>query len=132
VPRFGDLEAAIMEQVWSAGEPITVRQILTRLDRDPTPAYNTVLTVTEILFRKGWLTREKHGKAHRYMAAVGREDYTAHLVDEALQTAPDRTAALLRFVERMEPAEVAELRSALAAAKAGRDRGNGVRKVEHR
>jgi predicted transcriptional regulator len=58
---FGDLEGAIMERVWSEGRPLLVREI----QRAPEPerAYNTVRTVTEILYRKGWLTWEKHGRA---------------------------------------------------------------------
>ncbi|MGW2609727.1 BlaI/MecI/CopY family transcriptional regulator [Streptomyces mirabilis] len=57
--RFGELEAAIMDAVWAAGKPLCVREVLERLDRDPEPAYNTVHTVTETLYRKGWLAKEK-------------------------------------------------------------------------
>jgi predicted transcriptional regulator len=117
MPRFGELEAAIMDEVWSADKAITVRQIRDRLDREPSPAYNTVLTVTEILYRKGWLAREKNGKAFRYWPAASRDDYTAQLMDEALDSARDRTAALVHFMESMRPEEMAELRRALDTAK---------------
>jgi predicted transcriptional regulator len=116
MPRFGDLEAAIMEVVWSADRAITVREIRDRLDREPAPAYNTVLTVTEILYRKGWLAREKHGKAFCYWPAASRDDYTARLMDEALDSATDRTAALVHFMESMTPQEMTEIRRALDAA----------------
>jgi len=49
--------------------------------------------------------------------AASREDYVAGLMDEALAVAEDRSAVLLRFVEGMDPAETAELRRMLAAAK---------------
>jgi predicted transcriptional regulator len=117
MPRFGELEAAIMDVVWSAAKAITVREIRDRLDREPSPAYNTVLTVTEILYRKGWLAREKNGKAFRYWPAASRDDYTAQLMDEALDSARDRTAALVHFMESMRPEEMAELRRALDTAK---------------
>ncbi|GAB3983971.1 BlaI/MecI/CopY family transcriptional regulator [Actinoallomurus acanthiterrae] len=121
MPRFGELEASIMEVVWSADKAITVRDIRDRLGREPAPAYNTVLTVTEILHRKGWLAREKHGRAFRYWPAGSRDDYTAQLMAEALDSAHDRAAALVRFMERMEPGEMAEIRRALETAKdAGR------------
>jgi predicted transcriptional regulator len=121
MPRFGELEAAIMEVVWSADKAITVREIRDRLARDPAPAYNTVLTVTEILYRKSWLAREKHGKAFRYWPAANRDDYTARLMDEALDAAEDRTAALVHFMETMTPEEMTEVRRALdAAEQAGR------------
>lgn len=116
MPRFGDLEAAIMEVVWSADKAITVREVRDRLGREPAPAYNTVLTVTEILYRKGWLAREKHGKAYRYWPAASRHDYTARLMDEALGSARDRTAALVHFMESMTPEEMTEIRRALDAA----------------
>lgn len=122
MPRFGELEAAIMEVVWSADKAIAVREIRDRLARDPAPAYNTVLTVTEILYRKGWLAREKHGKAYRYWPAASRDDYTARLMDEALDSAADRTAALVHFMGSMTPEEMTEIRRALDAATMTRQR----------
>jgi predicted transcriptional regulator len=116
MPRFGELEAAIMEVVWSADKAIAVREIRDRLARDPAPAYNTVLTVTEILYRKGWLAREKHGRAYRYWPAASRDDYTARLMDEALDSATDRTAALVHFMGSMTPEEMTEIRRALETA----------------
>jgi len=120
VRSFGELEAAIMDVIWSADEPIPIRQVLTELDRDPEPAYTTVQTVMDILYRKGWLIRQKHGRAFLYTASTSREDYTAGLLGEVLATTPDRTGALLRLVETMEASEVAALRAALDAAKQSR------------
>src|SRR5438309_10392402 len=116
VRGFGELEAAIMDRVWSAGRPVLVREIHDRLRPEREPAYNTVLTVVEILYRKGWLAREKDGRAYRYTATVTREDYTAGLMDEALEASPDRTAALRSFVGRIDPAEARQLRTMLARA----------------
>ena len=110
---FGELEAAIMDRVWSAGQPLLVREIREGLRPEREPAYNTVLTVVEILYRKGWLKREKDGRAYRYRATVSREDYTAGLMGEALEASPDRVAALRSFVGRIDPAEARELRRML-------------------
>jgi predicted transcriptional regulator len=117
VPRFGELEAAIMDEVWSMGRPVMVRDVVERLEPVRGSAYTTVQTVMEILYRKGWLTREKDGRAYRYLPSANREDYTASLMNEALSTAEDRSAALTRFVESMEPGEAADLRRALDEAK---------------
>lgn len=114
---FGELEAAIMDAVWATDEPVTVRNILERLNQERTPAYTTVQTVTEILYRKGWLRRRKDGRAWRYWASHSRADYTAGLVEEVLSSTPDRTATLVRLFEQMDPGEVSELRAALDAAK---------------
>ena len=117
VRGFGELEAAIMDRVWSAGRPVLVREIHDGLRPEREPAYNTVLTVVEILYRKGWLAREKDGRAYRYRATVSREDYTAGLMGEALEASPDRVAALRSFVGRIDPAEAEELRAMLEAAR---------------
>lgn len=106
---FGELEAAIMARVWSASRPLLVREIWAALRPEREPAYNTVLTVVEILYRKGWLAREKDGRAFRYWATVTREDYAAGLMGEAFDASTDRVATLRRFVERIDPAEAAQL-----------------------
>src|SRR5258708_6550866 len=93
-----------MDRIWVAARP----------EREP--AYNTVLTVMEILYRKGWLERERDGRAFRYRATVSREDYTAGLMGEALEASPDRVAALRSFVERIDPAEARQLRRMLDKA----------------
>jgi predicted transcriptional regulator len=117
VRGFGELEAAIMDRVWSAGRPVVVREICDGLRPERQPVYNTVLTVVEILYRKGWLTREKDGRAYRYQATASREDYTAGLMGEAFDASTDRLATLRRFVQRIDPAEADELRAMLDEAR---------------
>ena len=119
VRSFGELEAAIMDRVWLAGRPVLVREVWAGLRPGREPAYNTVLTVLtvmEILYRKGWLAREKDDRAFRYRATVSREDYTAGLMGEALEASPDRAAALRSFVGRIGPAEARQLRRMLDQA----------------
>ena len=113
---FGELEAAIMDRVWLAGEPVLVREIWAALRPEREPAYNTVLTVVEILYRKGWLARQREGRAYRYRATMSREDYTAGLMGEALEASSDRVAALRSFVGRIDPAEARQLRAMLDQA----------------
>lgn len=111
---FGELETAIMEQVWSAGRPLPVREIQRAIR--PERAYNTVWTVAEILYRKGWLAREKDGRAYRYRATVSREQYIADMMSEALAASTDRAGTLRRFAERMTAEEAEQLRGALESA----------------
>ena len=112
---FGELEAAIMDRVWSSGRPLLVREIQQTLE--PTRAYNTVWTVVEILYRKGWLSREKDGRAYRYRATVTRDDHAANLMGEALAASADHATAFRRFAERISPEEAAQLREALEQAR---------------
>jgi predicted transcriptional regulator len=114
--RFGDLEAAIMDVMWAAGGPLRVREVADELNQNRPLAFNTVQTVMEILFRKGWLDRQKDGRAYLYVTVRSREDYVAGLMGEALAAARDPAATLVRLVEDLEPDEIARLRVALDAA----------------
>ena len=114
VRGFGELEAAIMDRIWSAGQPLLVRDVQASIQ--PERAYNTVLTVVEILHRKGWLARARDGRAYRYRPTVSRAEYTAGLMSEALAASPDRAAALRRFAEQIGPGEAEVLRKALQQA----------------
>lgn len=111
--RLGELEAAVMDLMWSSTEPSTVRDVLQRLERRPPLAYTTVLTVMDNLFKKGFLTREREGRAFRYLPVKPREEHTADLMEELLADSGDRSTTLLRFLDRMSPADVSSLKRAL-------------------
>jgi len=114
--RFGDLEAAIMDVVWAAGAPVRVREVSGQLNRDRPLAFNTVQTVMENLYHKGWLARRKDGRAYLYEPARSRDDYAAGLLAEALSAAEDPAATLVRLAGNLEPDDAARLRAALDAA----------------
>ena len=114
VPRFGSLEAAVMERMWACDRPVSVRDVLARLDRQL--AYTTVQTVMEALHRKGWLHRRRDGRANLYSVAATREDYVSALLGEALDQAADRPAALLRLVETLDAPDAERVRHALWTA----------------
>jgi len=117
---FGDLEAAIMDQLWQHGGGLTVREIHTALAADRDLAYNTVLTVTDNLYKKGWLTREPAGRAHRYTPKASREQYGAGLMRAALDAAGDPRQALVQLIGQMSSDETAALRAALNSYDQGR------------
>jgi predicted transcriptional regulator len=116
--RFGDLEAVIMDRLWEQGRPMLVREMVEDLRRDrPRPlAYTTVMTVMENLHRKGWLRRERDGRAWRYEPTGSKSGYTAALMNDALATSSDRATALAHFVLQMSPHDAALLREALNRA----------------
>jgi predicted transcriptional regulator len=120
--RFGDLEAAIMDVMWAADRPLRVREVADRLDRGRPLAFNTVQTVMENLFRKGWMSRKLDGRAYCYLTVRSREEYVAGLLTEALAATRDPAASLVRLVEDLDPAEIAQLRAALDAAAEGGSR----------
>ena len=110
---FGDLEAVVMDHLWSAGGPLTVRDVLQRIDRDPPLAYTTVMTVMDNLNRKGVVTREREGRAFRYWPTKDRAEHAAELMHELLSGSGDTSMTLLRFLDTMSAAEVKKLKRAL-------------------
>lgn len=115
---LGDLEAAIMDRLWTEQRPMLVRDVVDALAPQRQLAYTTVMTVMDILFRKGWLRRERDGRAWRYQATGSRGLYTAELMQQALSTSEDRSLALAQFVAQMTLADAALLRRALDSASA--------------
>jgi predicted transcriptional regulator len=109
---LGELERAVMAQLWSADAPLTVRDVHERLEREL--AYTTVMTVLGRLAKKGLVRQERDGKAYRYAAASSREQMAAEVMIDALgDVGEDRTAALVAFVDRVGPEEAEALRRAL-------------------
>jgi predicted transcriptional regulator len=115
VTPTGQLERAVLGVLWNNTEPVTAKDILGALaDRDL--AITTVLTVLERLGRKKLVARERDGRAHRYRAAISRADYVADLMLEALGQAPDRDAALTRFLGGVSNQDTEHLRRELGSA----------------
>jgi predicted transcriptional regulator len=51
--EFGDLEMAIMQVMWAGDRPYVVREVRERMQYARPVAYTTVMTVMNILHRKG-------------------------------------------------------------------------------
>jgi predicted transcriptional regulator len=117
--QFGELEAVIMDRLWEQGRPMLVREMVEALHGQRPLAYTTVMTVMENLHRKGWLRRERDGRAWRYEPTGSRSGYTAALMNNALATSSDRRTALTHFVLQMSPHDAALLREALEQAQPG-------------
>jgi predicted transcriptional regulator len=122
--QMGQLEASVMERIWSWDRPVLVRDVVEDLQRDRAIAYTTVMTVMDNLHRKGLLRRTRSGRAYEYTAAQSREQHTADLMEAVLSSSGNRSATLLRFVEHITADELAGLRAALdqTAADPGADR----------
>jgi predicted transcriptional regulator len=109
---LGELERRVMDVLWgSMGTPLTGRQVADQL---PDRAYTTVLTILERLRRKNLVERTTDEKVHHFAATASRETYMAELMVEALGSAQDRQAVLVRFAEVVSPEEAVVLREALA------------------
>ena len=113
MPRLGELERSVMNVLWDAAAPLTVREVLDALgERDL--AYTTVMTVLDRLGTKQMVRRERDGRAFHYAPALSRDEATSELLHAALDEAgTDRTAALVHFARTVDPAEAKALRAAL-------------------
>lgn len=119
--RLGDLERAVMDHLWSAPEPQTVRQVHEGLSAHRDLAYTTVMTVLQRLAKKSLVLQHRDDRAHRYAPMHGRDELVAGLMVDALDQAADtgsRRAALVLFVERVGADEADALRRALAELEA--------------
>ncbi|WP_157002658.1 BlaI/MecI/CopY family transcriptional regulator [Agromyces laixinhei] len=115
---LGELERSVMEVLWSRDAALTANELRDELaHRGGEPgrsvATTTMLTVLSRLERKGFVTRARDTRPHRYQALLTREEHTAELMHEVLDRASDRDAALARFVGTVSAGEAATLRRIL-------------------
>jgi len=73
IDRLGSLQKAVMEVVWEAGKA-TVQQVRDGLEREPLPAYTTILSVMQKLEKAGWLTHRAEGRTYIYLPLRSRQE----------------------------------------------------------
>jgi predicted transcriptional regulator len=112
---FGELEAVIMDRIWSRGPepPTTVREVFNELSAERDIAYTTVMSTMDNLHTKGWLARERDGKAYLYWPTLSREEHSARLMRDALDGGGRPELVLHHFVEQIGVEESARLHDAL-------------------
>ncbi|MFD3592565.1 BlaI/MecI/CopY family transcriptional regulator [Nocardia sp. NPDC058640] len=111
---FGDLEAVLMDRLWDRDvDATTVRELFDELTVEREIAYTTVMSTMDNLHRKGWLAREREGRAYRYWPTITREEHSARLMHEALHVGGRADLVLNHFVDRISDDEFAGLRAAL-------------------
>jgi predicted transcriptional regulator len=118
VKGLGELERTVMEVLWaredSGSAAATARDVSRALAGDRDLAHTTVMTVLDRLAKKGFLKRERDGRA-------SRERYVTGLMLGALNETGDRDAALVHFVQSVSEDEAAVIRQALAALTSGKE-----------
>jgi predicted transcriptional regulator len=80
---LGELEAEVMQALWQQPDQ-TVSDVEARLRRRREIAHTTVLTTLDRMYRKGYLTREKRGKAFAYAPRYTREQFERGMAQEVL------------------------------------------------
>jgi predicted transcriptional regulator len=110
---FAPLESEVMNAVWAAAKPVSVRDVLDALNarRAEPLAYTTVMTVMNRLTAKRALTRHRERRSYAYQATA--PDAAGIAVREVLRSHGD--AAVAHFVDeaRADPAVLRRLTSLL-------------------
>ncbi len=117
--QFGELEAVIMDLLWSRDQPATVRSVHDELVSTRQIAYTTAMSTMDNLFRKGWLLRDKVGLAYHYRPAMSREEHSANLMRTVFESGGDSALILSFFFEQIDDTESAELRKVIDRITAG-------------
>lgn len=105
--RLGELERAVMDQLWAHPGGMGTHEIAAGLQ--PTPAATTVLTVLSRLARKGLVTQVRDGAAYRHAAVTSKEAFVAKVMRTTLNDAGDPEAVLAHFVDTASAPEIAAL-----------------------
>ena len=97
---LGELETAIMNVFWQERD-LAVTDVEERLRGSRRIAHTTVLTTLDRMFRKGYLSRQKQGKAFVYSARYSRDEFERGMAQEVLGALLDhyRAPALSAFVD---------------------------------
>ena len=90
---LGSLERRVMEVIWRRRRPTSVRDLIREFGGRP--AYTTLMTTSDRLFKKGLLDRRREGRAFLYTALVS---------DTETRWRP--AAALLEALLRADPRPV--------------------------
>lgn len=111
---MGALELEVMNSVWRRRKA-TVRQVLGDLQQaGGRPAYTTVMTTMTRLAEKGFLLRNKQGKAFVYRPAHTKKGQTSALASEVARAflrdfGQVAVAQFAKELDRVDPELVAEL-----------------------
>jgi predicted transcriptional regulator len=117
---FAPLESEVMDTIWAAGGPLSVREVLDTLNarRSEPLAYTTVMTVMNRLTAKRALTRHRERRRYAYEATAA--DAAGIAVREVLRSHGD--AAVAHFVDEAR-ADPAVLRRLIALLEDGSEPG---------
>ncbi len=117
-----DGELRLMRILWERGAA-TVQEVVEGLPGETPLAYNTVLTTMRILEKKGYLEREKEGRAHRYSPTVSREEAQGKAVRQMVRSffddSPELLLQSLLQDEHLSPVELERLKRMIEESEGG-------------
>jgi len=111
------LEMQVLSVLWERG-PATVREVLDARPDGKARAYTTVLTVLQVMEKKGLLTHVSQGNTHVYKPAVTRRQTIGpvlkNLVRQVFGGSPATAMQHLLAEHEVSPDELAKLKQLIA------------------
>lgn len=110
-----ELELEILKVLWNEA-PLPVRDVRARLETEANRplAHSSVITMLNIMHRKGFLTRKKEGNAFLFSPKVKKESLTGRMLGDLVSRVfgGSPTAMMLNLLETsdLDTDELAELR----------------------
>ncbi len=113
-PTPGELE--ILKILWDNG-PCSVRDVMNLMNEERPRAYTSVMSLLNVMYEKGLLTREPDGRAFVYKAKAARDKTLGRMVNDLLGRAFAGSASALvsQVLDQSNPthAELDEIRKAI-------------------
>jgi predicted transcriptional regulator len=118
LPLLGELEAAVMNHLWTSGE-VEAKAVHAALGKRRGITLNTIQSTLKRLFEKGLLARDKVSHAHVYRARVSRAEFHRDLLGELVGgmmngQAEAVVAAFVDLTERAGPEHLERLEALVA------------------
>lgn len=83
-----EAELEILQVLWKK-ETATVREVYEQLAENKDIGYTTVLKQMQVMFEKGFVTRDESSKSHLYRAVISQNDTQIQLIDKLLHSVFD-------------------------------------------
>lgn len=106
-----DLETKILSRLWDDG-PQTAREVLESLPDGKERAYTTVLSVLQVMEKKGFVGRKREGLTDRWHAVVKRDEVMGPVLQRMVaQIFSGRPSAVLQQLLQQTDVDRDELKS---------------------
>jgi BlaI family penicillinase repressor len=96
-----ELEMQVLAVLWASG-PLTVRDVLAHMPDKKKRAYTTILSVLQVMEKKGYVLHTTNGKTHVFKARVKKHKVLGTLVSKLVNNVfgGSRTAALQMLLDK--------------------------------
>ena len=118
--EFGSLQLRVLEMLWRR-ERASAGDLWEDWPGEPRPAYTTVLSALQKLYKRKLVRRRKQGRSHTYTPCINRESFQQRYVAEVRRKVFGGSAAAIVAAlfddEEISSAELTKIQRLLARKK---------------